>query len=240
MKPDFDHTAARLNRHALRFGLGFALLAGVSGPVMSAEAPQSFDQFKIVLERNIFSSNPSRQATGPEKAPQPIPERLILFGTMSYEKGQFAFFDGSNPDFRRELRPGEKIGGCTLTEIASTQVKLKAGELELELPVGRCLLREIGGPWRPGGAVDEASTAAKDAAPAIQAPNRPSAPVAAAEEAGPEARADKYAKGSKNKTGKYLDELSLEIKLEKHARKMFDNPSGDTPRKPEKQNKRGY
>ena len=81
MKSDFDHTAARLNRHALRFGLGFALLAGASGRVMSAEAPQSFDQFKIVLERNIFSSNPSRQATGPEKAPQPIPERLILFGT---------------------------------------------------------------------------------------------------------------------------------------------------------------
>ena len=73
MKPDFDHTAARLNRHALRFGLGFALLAGVSGPVMSAEVPQSFDQFKIVLERNIFSSNPSRQATGPEKAPQSSP-----------------------------------------------------------------------------------------------------------------------------------------------------------------------
>ena len=242
MKSDFEGMAAQLNRCALRFGLGLSLLAGMSTRVMSAEAgaPPSFEPFQIIVERNIFSATPSRQAAEPQKLPQPSPERLILFGTMSYERGQFAFFDGSNPDFRKDLKLGEQIGGCVLTEIAATQVKLKAGEREWELPVGTCLLRENAGPWKPGGTVDEVSPPSKAAAPTVQSPNSPAPGKAAREEVAFEAKTDENAKWSKKKIGKYLDEMSLEIKLEKHARKMLDNPSEQAPRKPEKQNKRGY
>ena len=69
-----------------------------------------FVSFRVITERNIF--NPRRygrssKAPPPRTEPEKVvkSERFALLGTMSYEKGRYAFFDGSSTDFRKVAKP---------------------------------------------------------------------------------------------------------------------------------------
>ena len=42
---------------------------------------------------------------------------FVLVGTMSYEKGFFAFFDGSHSDYKRVLKREETIAGFKVAAI---------------------------------------------------------------------------------------------------------------------------
>src|ERR1041385_6179537 len=59
-----------------------------------------FSSFRIITERNIF--NPRRSAryvpTERTRRPSTRTDSFALVGTMSYEKGFFAFFDGSSSE----------------------------------------------------------------------------------------------------------------------------------------------
>ena len=76
---------------------------------------------------------------------------------MDYEKGQFAFFDGSRAEFQKALKEGDKVAGFVITGLEPNRAKLKSGEMQFELPVGACLLRENGGQWKAGGKVESPS-----------------------------------------------------------------------------------
>ncbi len=115
-------------------------------------APQRLDEaaFRIIAERNIFNANRSggtvRPPT-PTRRPATV-EVFALVGTMTYEKGTFAFFEGSRSDYTKVLKADGIIAGHKVVEIQANGVKLDFGGKELELPVGSQMRREDEGAWQ--------------------------------------------------------------------------------------------
>jgi len=108
-----------------------------------------YSAFKIVVDRNIFDPNRISRRPG-DRGPRPVPksvDSLTLVGTMTYEKGSFAFFDGTSSDYKKALRLNDLVAGHKVTNISPNSVKLAAGTNELELTVGMQLRREEDGPW---------------------------------------------------------------------------------------------
>jgi hypothetical protein len=128
-----------------------ALILMVVGALQAAtpegQSPSrtDFPSFKVIAERNIFNANRSRGRSGTEK-PR-IVDSLSLLGTMSYERGQFAFFDGSKPEYKKTLKPDATIAGYKIAEIAPNGVKLEAEGKQIDLPVGSQMRREEEGEW---------------------------------------------------------------------------------------------
>jgi hypothetical protein len=134
--------------------------------------------FKLIVDRNIFDPNrfPRR---GPRLGTPPKSfDSLTLVGTMTYEKGTFAFFDGTSSEYKKALRLADVIAGYKVTNISPNGVKLASGTNQLELSVGAQLRREENGPWRPSSqltsyaptpastSTNAAATAGSDTAPA--------------------------------------------------------------------------
>ncbi len=110
----------------------------------------SYDDFKLVTERNIF--DPNRRAAlppqpQPERPPEPRVDIVALTGTLSYAKGTFAFFDSNSSEFRKTARVGDEVAGYTLKEIEQSHVALEGESKLLELKVGQQLRRQDQGAW---------------------------------------------------------------------------------------------
>src|SRR5213079_1577570 len=103
-----------LNAHPLAYGQ----------PSNAPTRPE-YSAFKVIAERNIFSPNRRARSSGVRGA-RPVTklESLTLVGTMSYEKGRFAFFEGTKSDYRKVLKPADVIAGFTVADIAPDAVKL--------------------------------------------------------------------------------------------------------------------
>jgi len=71
-----------------------------------------------------------------------------LVGTMSYEKGTFAFFDGSNADYQKALERDGLIAGFTLTAIGPNAVVLAINNKSVELKVGDQMRRDEETGWQ--------------------------------------------------------------------------------------------
>jgi len=74
---------------------------------------------------------------------------------MSYEKGQFAFFDGTSSEYRKVAKADETIAGFKVSQIGHNYVKLAKGSNDLQLRVGMQLRRENEGEWRTGGVSED-------------------------------------------------------------------------------------
>ena len=111
-----------------------------------------FDEFKIITQRNIFDPNRRDRTRFPNgSGEQPKPRRidyLNLVGAMSYEKGRFAFFDGSSSEYRKSVKPGDTIAGYKVANVTQNDVTLESGDKKIQLPVGGQLKREDEGEWR--------------------------------------------------------------------------------------------
>ena len=118
---------------------------GTNAPVSSRE---DLSAFKLITDRNIF--NTRRYATSvrsPDRYRDTGRSRsrgdsFALVGTMHYDKGPFAFFDGTRSDYRKVLKPDETIAGFKVTEILPSAVKLTSSTNQIELPIGMQLRRE--------------------------------------------------------------------------------------------------
>jgi len=141
----------------------------LAGPTNS---PVSLDYaaFKVIADRNIFDPNrfPHRPGVPTIRKPNRV-DSLTLVGIMSYEKGTFAFFDGTSSEYKKALKLTDAIAGYKVTNIAPNGVKLASGTNELELTVGTQLRREEDGPWLLAGqggsyAATPASTSTNTAA----------------------------------------------------------------------------
>jgi hypothetical protein len=159
--------------------------------------PQDYAAFAhFVADRNIF--DPSRQPHSYVPGYRPRPRRvrstgapdLQLVGTMSYEKGLFAFFNGNNSDLKKALQAGDKIADFTITAISVTNVVLETADKkdQLTLNVGDGLRQENGKWVRPESAGSPAplpsvANAPESAAPASaeDASPEPATPASAAE-----------------------------------------------------------
>jgi hypothetical protein len=108
-----------------------------------------FSTFRLVTDRNIFDPNRTpRRGSGPQPQPKII-DSLALVGVMSYEKGTFAFFDGSTSEYKKAVKVNDTVAGYKVASIEPNSVKLLAGTNHVELRVGMQLRRQEGGDWVP-------------------------------------------------------------------------------------------
>lgn len=133
------------------------LMAATAWGADQTNAPTRFDfpSFNIIAERNIFNMNRSgrRPYTPPDRETQrPVrTESFALVGTMSYDKGLFAFFEGSSSQYSQVLKPADRIAGFTIAAVTPTSVKLSSTNGNaIELPVGMQLKRQDEGEWTLG------------------------------------------------------------------------------------------
>jgi hypothetical protein len=164
---------------ALSASIGAEVLAATpEGTRESATpgGPPKLADFKIIQERNIFNPNRRNRSTTSERRQLTRTVRtdnLVLAGVLAYEKGTYAFFDGSSSAFRKVAKRGDKVGEFTVDKVNSQSVVLAAGTNSFTIPVGTQLRREEGGTWRMGGRVEFASSTSTSS----QAPRPMPAPV---------------------------------------------------------------
>lgn len=124
----------------------------VASTTNDSDAAISFNDFKIITQRNIFDPNrrtPGSRPTNPTTQPKPTRiDYLNLVGAMSYEKGRFAFFDGSSSDYRKSVKPGDSIAGYKVADVTTSKVTLESGDQKLDLPVGGQMKRVDEGEWK--------------------------------------------------------------------------------------------
>jgi hypothetical protein len=125
---------------------------------------QDFSSFKIISDRNIFNSGrsgrPSRSGGG-EPSRQAKVDSFSLVGTLSYEKGWFAFFDGTGSEYKKVLKRDGAIAGYKVIDISPAQVKLKVDDKEIEMRVGTQMRRQDEGEWQLVAQTGSYATASK-------------------------------------------------------------------------------
>ncbi len=118
------------------------------GALLAMEAQEAnppsrrdYSAFRIIAERNIF--NPNRSGRSGRSAARAASEGRVatpsfaLVGTMCYEQGRFAFFDGSSSEYRKALEPADSIAGYKIAAITPGHVKLESTNgPPVELAVG--------------------------------------------------------------------------------------------------------
>ena len=138
---------AGLSGRRLYTALLLACAACVSGS--AAPARPAYTNFSIIPERNIFNTKRS-----PAYKPSNKPTRtghsdyIALTGTMLDQRGAMAFFDGSQSEYRKVLKPNDAVAGFQIENIEHAYVKLKYGTNEMILPVNKQLTREEQGEWQ--------------------------------------------------------------------------------------------
>jgi hypothetical protein len=179
---------SRLFGRGYLFGLGLAavavvaiLLGGATAAVTSAPAPAlapaagqvtSFASFQLIGNLNIF--NPNRVGYVPGGA-QPHSDTIAFVGTMDSAKGRLAFFNSSNPSFRKAMGQGGMIADFTVTRIETDRVEVTKDSKSTWLAMGQQLRRPPGGEWEPGAGGSLAADLGPDAGPDATA--SPAAPV---------------------------------------------------------------
>lgn len=129
-------------------------------------ASTNFEGFRLIVDRNIFNqsrtSRSARRTTTAARVPARI-HSFSLVGTMSYPKGDFAFFDGTSSEYKKPAKAGDKIAGYEIKEISAAAVKIANEKQDFELKVGQQLRREDEGDWALATGPVHAASAAVEA-----------------------------------------------------------------------------
>jgi len=145
--PGPDGRARRLRRRAQNRPRDAQYNGARSGSTgTNASSPFDYAAFQMVADRNIFNPNRSPRS-GPALAQPKTVESFTLVGTMSYEKGIFAFFDGTSSDFQKVLKPNDTIAGYKVVTISADSAKLMLNTNVVELTVGNQMRRRDDGGW---------------------------------------------------------------------------------------------
>ena len=133
-----------------------------------AAGPAEADAFRIISQRNIFDPNRSAVRAESRAPTSTVVETFALVGTLSYGKGDFAFFDGTASDYRKALGTTGTVAGFTVAAITATGVTMVAGDRRTEMKVGAQMRRDGDGAWQMETGV-EWRAAAPTTAPAASA-----------------------------------------------------------------------
>jgi hypothetical protein len=111
-----------------------------------------FDSYSFILDNNIFDSNRQDrarlEAERRKNQQSSIPvNRFALVGTMHNEGEAFAFFTGTDRDFRSVLKVDQEIAGYTVKEINKEVVKLERDGTAFEFGIGMEMTRKGDDPW---------------------------------------------------------------------------------------------
>ena len=114
-----------------------ALANGFAAPAQETNrATQTdFSAFRVISQRNIFNLNRTARRRERNRTQQ-VGDAFYLVGTMSYEKGTFAFFDGTGSEYRKVLQNAGAIAGGNVVEITPTSVKLEIGGKQATMKIG--------------------------------------------------------------------------------------------------------
>ena len=151
------HPTSNAQRRHLAI-VALLLVSAIAGFAQSTNAPASapvrltFDSFRPVSDRNIFNPNRYARSSGrttrsTASTPASRVESISLVGVIAYEKGYFAFFDGTSSDYKQSLQAGGTIGQYHLTRVTSEAVQLATGTNTFDLKVGMQMRREDEGDW---------------------------------------------------------------------------------------------
>lgn len=138
----------RIHRMA---ALGLAACGAVFAEPTNTSSKADYGYFKTVPDRNIFNPNryPHRGGTKrTETVGAVAADAFALVGTLSYEKGTFAFFSGSSADYQKALESGGGIAGFKVAAIRPDAVLLSAGTNSIELKVGAQMRRDEEAGWQ--------------------------------------------------------------------------------------------
>jgi len=124
-----------------------ALLAAAFSTAAQPTNATDFAAFQVISQRNIFDPNRVPHTRYPSTHAARVADSFSFLGTMSYAKGNFAFFDGTSPDFRKVLELNGDIAGFKLTALAPKTATLSSGTNEMILPVGTQVRRDDDGHW---------------------------------------------------------------------------------------------
>jgi len=110
---------------------------------------------RFITDRNIFDPNRIPRSGGATRVVRTRTRTrtagapyVTLVGTMSYEKGLFAFFDSNNQDMKKIIGAGDEIGIYTVKDIAKSEVTLTGKDKkEFTMKVGE-QMRQEGGVWQ--------------------------------------------------------------------------------------------
>lgn len=115
-------------------------------------AALNYEAFSMIADRNIFNQNryPRSSRGTATNIVRRVPkiDSLTLVGTMDYEKGKMAFFDGSNSQFKKAAKVGDTVGAFKVVDVTPNLVKLAGEKAEMELKLGQALRREDEGEWQ--------------------------------------------------------------------------------------------
>jgi hypothetical protein len=128
------------------------MVLSVSSGAQETNGYPPLNTFQIIGTKNIF--NPNRYRKDPHTTGTTVHPRVDAFalvGTMSYSKGKFAFFDGSNTQYKKVLEPGGNIAGYTVKEITQTNVTLSAHGNDFGMAIGTQMRNQGGNKWALSG-----------------------------------------------------------------------------------------
>jgi hypothetical protein len=141
----------------------------------------TLDSFQIIRTRNIF--DPLRTGFVRQERPsggqRSRVDAFALVGTMSYSKGRFAFFDGSNSNYKKVIEPGGNIAGYTVKEVTQDAVTLAANGKEFQMKVGTQMRNQGNNKWLLAGhiiddtAADETNGETNSEAAAVESSGPP-------------------------------------------------------------------
>jgi hypothetical protein len=181
--------------HKIFLALAAVLAGGAGAFAQSNGVPGDTDYAKFsqfVTDRNIFDPGRQPHFYSPTTRPRTRTRTrstsapaLTLVGTMSYEKGMFAFFNGNSSDLKKALQAGEKIADYTVVDISPNRVKLETADKkkQFEMKVGDAM-RQVNGRWVFAGADEvssETSSTETTASPASGESAAPATPSSASE-----------------------------------------------------------
>ncbi|MGA2029057.1 MAG: hypothetical protein ABSG87_03180 [Verrucomicrobiota bacterium] len=106
-----------------------------------------YSSFQIVGQRNIFDPNRTPHSRFSSTRSTRVADSFSFVGSMSYAKGNFAFFDGTSSDFRKVAKVDDTIADFKVVAIGLSSVTLSFGTNEMVLFIGTQMRRDDDGQW---------------------------------------------------------------------------------------------
>ena len=152
MKQTHNEIASTLRRTAARalavWMLGALAAAAQETNRPAVAGPADADALRLIRQRNIFDPNRAAPRAEGRSSTSRVVEAFALVGTLSYGKGDFAFFDGTASDYRRAFCATGALAGFTVTGITATGVTMEADARRIEMKVGAQMRRDAEGAWQ--------------------------------------------------------------------------------------------
>lgn len=152
-KSGFLKAGAYLALNLVALGLA-AGASSIQAQTTNGVSGSSYESFRLIAERNIFNPNRSPRRERPSNLDsersreQPVrAESFALLGTLSSDRGSFAFFDGSSSEYQQVLKPADTIAGYRIADITQSCVKLETNGRKIDLPVGMQMSRRGDEEW---------------------------------------------------------------------------------------------